>query len=56
MSETHKRYLFQTVVNYVSESAIDSSGVWATEAEILVTANLTQHNIVLYAKSGDSIE
>ncbi|KAI6649016.1 hypothetical protein LOD99_6899 [Oopsacas minuta] len=56
LSETLRKYLSQTVANYVSESAIDSSGVWATEAEILATANLIQHDIVVYAKSGDSME
>ena len=56
LSETLRKYLSQTVSNYVSESAIDSSGVWATEAEILATANLIQHDIVVYAKSGDSME
>ena len=47
LSETLRKHLSHTVVNYVSESAIDSSGVWATEAEIPATANL-KHDISLY--------
>ena len=39
LSETLRKYLSQTVVSCVSESAIDSSGVWATETEVLATAN-----------------
>ena len=56
LSETLRKYLSQTVANYVSESTIDSNSVWATEAEILATANLIQHDIVVYEKSGDSME
>ena len=51
-----RKYFSPTVSIYVSESAVDSSGVWATEAEILATANLIQHDIVVYAKSGDYME
>ena len=31
---------------------MESAGTWATETEIMATANLLNHDIVIYCKSG----
>ena len=49
-------YLNQNVEEYIHISGISRDGVWATDAEILATANLLRLDIVVYTKVGDSMD
>ena len=49
-------YLNQNVNEYVNTSGISRDGVWATNAEIMATANLLSCDIVIHTKVGDSME
>lgn len=51
-----KDYLNQDVEEYINISGISRDGVWATDAEILATANLLGWDIVVYTKVGDSMD
>ena len=42
--------------NYLNESALIEDGTWATEAEIVATANLLGHDIYTYSKYGDCMK
>ena len=55
ISDILQKYLNQSVNNYVNLSAMARNGV-ATDAEIMATASLFEHDIVVYTKSGDSLE
>ena len=54
ISDKLQKYLNQSVNNYVNLSSMARNGVWATDAEIMATASLLEHDIVVYTKSGDS--
>ena len=40
---------------YVNTYGISRDGVWATDAEIMATANLLSCDIVIHTKVGDSL-
>ena len=56
ISDKLQNYLNQSVNNYVNLSSMARNGVWATDAEIMATASLLEHDIVVYTKSGDSLQ
>ena len=56
ISDKLQKYLNQSVNNYVNLSSMARNGVWATDAEIMATASLLEHDIVVYTKSGDSLQ
>ena len=41
-------YLDKTVTDYLNSSSMDRDGVWATDAEIIFTANLLGCDINVY--------
>ena len=50
ISDKLQKYLNQSVNNYVNLSSMARNGVWATDAEIMATASLLEHDIVVYTK------
>ena len=55
VSDKLPKYLNQSVSNYVNLSAMARNGVWATDAEIMATASLLEHDIVVYTKSWNGL-
>lgn len=49
-------YLDQHVNDYVNTSGISRDGVWATDAEIMATANLLSCDIIIHTELGDSMD
>ena len=49
-------YLNQNVNEYLNTSDISRDGVWATDAEIMATANLLSCDIVIHTKVGHSMD
>lgn len=56
LSEQLRGYLNQDVIGYVENSRIGNDGVWATDAEVMATANLLGCDIVIHTKVNDSID
>ena len=56
LTEKLQDYLSQNVNEYVNTSGISREGVWATDAEIMATANLLGCDIVIHTKVGDSVD
>jgi len=48
-------YLDKTVTDYLSSSLMDRDGAWATDAEIISTANLLGCDINVYCKVGEKL-
>ena len=53
IKEKLKDYLNQSVNDYLRESYMNSNGTWATDAEMMVTANLLGIDIVVHSKVAD---
>lgn len=51
-----QQYLNQNVNEYINTSGISHYGVWATNAEILATANLLGCDIAIHTAVGDSMD
>ena len=49
-------YLNQSVNDYMTASAMDKCGVWATDEEIMATASLISTDIIVYAKHGKNMQ
>lgn len=56
LSNQMMNYLNQNVVQYVNNSRIFCEGVWATDAEIMATANLLRTDIVIYTEVGQAMD
>jgi len=49
-------YLDKTFTDYLNSSSMDRDGVWATDAEIISTANLLGCDINVYCKVGEKLK
>ena len=49
-------YLDKTVTDYLNISSMDRDGVWATDADIISTANLLGCDINVYCKVGEKLK
>ena len=47
-----RNYLAKDVVYYINNSNMENNGTWATDAEIMSSANLVGMDIIMYVKSG----
>jgi OTU-like cysteine protease len=51
-----QNYLNENVTNYLNSSRMDRNGIWATDAEIISTANLLGCDITVYCKVADNLD
>lgn len=56
LSTELRNYLNHNVNNYLDTSCMSQDSVWATDAEIMATANLLSCDIVVHTKVGDSMD
>lgn len=46
-------FLNQQIADYITSTAMNKSGVWATDAEIMATASHLGTDIIVYSKTGN---
>ena len=56
VTKNRQDYLNQNVNEYVNTSGISHDGVWATDGEIMATANLLSCDILIHTKVVDSMD